>query len=113
MTEKKSRKSSKNHTYHEINLTSTKNNKLSKNSSNNYFEDLNDELNTSIKSNTNRNTINITSRNLIQKQTFNIVNKNNDIVNNDRSKQERFHRDIRNKREIKNYLNKEHNKLME
>jgi len=50
---KRRRESSKNHTYHEINSTTTKNNnKLASNSWSNYFNESSEELNNSINKNT-------------------------------------------------------------
>ena len=121
---KRRRESSKNHTYHEINLTSTKNNynndkdKLSSNSLSHYFNEGNDELNTSTNTN-NTNKLytnsNITERNFIHRYTVN-TNRISKILDNDKSieiRTTRFHRNIKDRNETNNSVNKEHHRYYE
>ena len=119
---KRRRESSKNHTYHEINLTTTKNNnnndnKLSSNSLSHYFNEGNDELNMS--TNTNKistNSNNITERNYIHRYTVNSNNMNNNIFDNEKNieiRTTRFHRNIKDRKELNNSVNKEHHRYYE
>ena len=120
-TSRKRRESSKNHTYHEINLTTNKNNenKLSNNSLSKYFNEGNDELNTS--SNTNKISVNQNNdRNYIHKYNIhthsiydiNNIKTNNNSYNIETRATNRFHRN-KNKNELNKSVNKEHHRYYE
>ena len=109
------RESSKNHTYHEIDLTTTKNNKLSSNSLSHYFNEGNDELNTSTNTNQISANSNISDRTFIHKYNVNTqkINANSNMNNNNELRtSNRFHRN-RNGRELNTSLNKDHHRYYE
>ena len=105
---KKRRESSKNHTYHEINLTTSKNeNKLINNSSINYFNDANDDLNTSI--NSNKISVNSNNFDRYKVSTYKI----SDALNTEQKKgSTRYHRN-RNNKELNTSMNKDHHRYYE
>ena len=116
-TGKKRRESSKNHAYHEINLTTSKTNKFSSNSLSHLFNEGNDDLNTS--TNTNKMTMNsnISDKNYIQKYNMNTheINVNSTININNTNEirtSNRFHRN-KNRRELNTSLNKDHHRYYE
>ena len=118
-TGKKRRESSKNHAYHEINLTTTKNSKVSSNSLSNslsnYFNEGNDTLNTSYNQSKITLTSNISNKNYIHKYNIN-THKYNSISNNNNTFEvrttNRFHRN-KNKEDLNTSLNKEHHRYYE
>ena len=105
---KKRRESSKNHTYHEINLTTSKNeNKLTNNSLINYFHDTNDDLNTSI--NSNKISVNSNNFDRYKVSTYKI----SDALNTEQKKgSTRYHRN-RNNKELNTSMNKDHHRYYE
>ena len=118
---KRRRESSKNHTYHEINLTTSKNNnndnnKLASNSLSHYFTDANDELNTSTNTNKISTNSNITERNYIHRYTVNSNNMTNNIFDNEKNieiRSTRFHRNIKDRNGMNNSVNKKHHRYYE
>ena len=113
-TERKRRQSSKNHAYHEINLTTTKNNNLlTSNSLSQYFNEGNDELNTSTNTNKNSMNTNISERNHIQRYTVNTNRISDDINYKDTIRLTRFHRNTNIRKEMNNSLNKDHHRFYE
>ena len=113
-SERKRRQSSKNHAYHEINLTTTKNNNLlTSNSLSQYFNEGNNELNTSTNTNKNSLNTNISERNYIQRYTVNTNKILDDINNNDTIRLTRFHRNKNIRKEMNNSLNKDHHRFYE
>ena len=105
---KKRRESSKNHTYHEINLTTSKNdNKLTNKSLMNYLNEGNDELNTSI--NSNKISVNSNNFNRYSVNTYTISDRNN---NENIKNSTRYHRN-RNKKELNSSMNKDNHRYFE
>ena len=105
---KRRRESSKNHTYHEINLTTSKNdNKLTNKSLMNYLNEGNDELNTSI--NSNKISVNSNNFNRYSVNTYTISDRNN---NENIKNSTRYHRN-RNKKELNSSMNKDNHRYFE
>ena len=118
-TGKKRRESSKNHAYHEINLTSDKNSKILSTSLSNYFNESNDVLNTSYNQTKIPLSSNIISeRNYVHKYNINthkynlIKEKNNKDNTFEVRTTNRFHRN-RNKEDLNASLNKDHHRYYE
>ena len=113
---KNPRESSKNHTYHEINSTTTKNNnKLASNSWSNYFNESSEELNNSINKNTFQKNSNKSYNNFDSKYSVNI-NKINNILYKDKNlemRTQRYHRNLGNINILNNSVNKDHHRYYE
>ena len=81
-----------------------------------FFTEANDELNTSTNTNKISTNSNITERNYIHRYTVNSSNLNNNIFDNEKNieiRTTRFHRNIKDRKELNNSVNKEHHRYYE